>query len=139
MATTRYVNGGSGSNANSCTSSSTACKTIGHAISLAASGDSIMVAAATYTENLTLAKNVKVIGSTTATIIDGGAKGIVIKISAGVSGTLQHLTIRNGLALNGGGILNYGTLAIKSCIITGNQTKSLGFGGRRLEPRNGEN
>jgi hypothetical protein len=46
MATTWYVNRVSGSDSNKCTSSSTACKTIGHAISLALSGDSIMVAAA---------------------------------------------------------------------------------------------
>lgn len=49
--TTWYVNGVSGSDSNPCKSLTTACKTIGHAISLAASGDSIMVAGATYTEN----------------------------------------------------------------------------------------
>lgn len=52
--TTWYVNGASGSDSNNCTTSQTACKTIGHAISLASSGDSIMVAAATYTENVTI-------------------------------------------------------------------------------------
>ena len=39
---TWYVNGVGGGDGNSCMSSETACKTIGHAISLASSGDSII-------------------------------------------------------------------------------------------------
>jgi hypothetical protein len=50
--TTWYVNGVSGSDKNNCKLAQTACKTIGHAISLARSGDSVTVAAATYRENL---------------------------------------------------------------------------------------
>jgi hypothetical protein len=61
--TTWYVNGVSGSDSNNCMSSLTACETIVHAISLAASGDSVLVAAATYKENLTIGVNLKVIGS----------------------------------------------------------------------------
>jgi len=53
-ATTWYVNGVSGSDSNNCLSPLSAYKTIGHAISLAASGDSTMVASATYTESLTI-------------------------------------------------------------------------------------
>lgn len=45
--TTWYVNGVSGSDGNDCKSATSACKTIGHAISLTDSGDSIKVAAAT--------------------------------------------------------------------------------------------
>ena len=48
--TTWYVNGVSGSDSNFCASPTTACKTVGQAVSLAASGDSIRVAAATYKE-----------------------------------------------------------------------------------------
>jgi hypothetical protein len=60
----------------------TACKTIKHAISLASSGDTIMVAAATYTENLTIGISLKVIGSgARTTIVDGGG---VLKGSGGV-------------------------------------------------------
>ena len=70
--TTWYVNGVSGSNSNNCRSPTTACKTIGHAIALAHSGDSIMVAAATYTEHLTIGISLNVIGSSVGpTIIDG--------------------------------------------------------------------
>jgi len=61
--TTWYVNGVSGSDSTDCRSSLTACKTIGHAISLAATGDSISVAAATYVEHLTIGISLNVIGS----------------------------------------------------------------------------
>ena len=79
--TTWYVNGVSGSDSNNCMSAQTACKTIGHAISLASSGDSVMIAAATYTENLVIRVNLKLIGSgATKTIIDGGGIYRVITI-----------------------------------------------------------
>jgi len=54
VSTTGYVNGATGSDNNDCKSTTTPCKTIGHAIWLAASGDSISVAPATYTENVTI-------------------------------------------------------------------------------------
>jgi|SRR5215469_5322870 len=53
-ATTWYVNGVSGSDIQLCKSPTAAFRTIGHALSIASSGDAIMVAAATYTENLTI-------------------------------------------------------------------------------------
>src|ERR1700757_4048383 len=62
-ASTRYVDGVNGSDMNNCLSSESACKTIGHAVSLASSGDSIMVAAATYSENLTIGTSLTLIGS----------------------------------------------------------------------------
>jgi hypothetical protein len=52
--TTWYVNGVSANDANTCTSPTSACKTIRHAISLASSGDYIMVGAATYEARLLL-------------------------------------------------------------------------------------
>src|SRR5215469_10260417 len=98
--TTWYVNGTTGSDNNNCKSPTTACKTIGHAISLAASGDSISVAAATYSENLTISISLKIIGASAATtIIDGGRVSTVVTISsAGAQVTLSKVTIRNGLA-----------------------------------------
>src|SRR6266566_7135035 len=79
---TWYVNGVSGSNSNTCTSPTAACKTIKHAISIASSGDSIMVAAATYTENLTIGISLSIIGSgASTTIVDGGGMNTVVTIS----------------------------------------------------------
>jgi hypothetical protein len=121
---TWYVDGVNGSNNNSCKTHQTACKTIGHAISLASSGDSIRVAAATYAENLTIGFSLKIVGSGAGTtIIDGGGVDTVITIrNAKVYVTLSKVTIRNGLGVSGygGGVNNNGTLTINDGVITGN-------------------
>jgi hypothetical protein len=121
-ATTWYVNGVSGNNGNNCLSPTTACMTIGHAISLAASGDSIIVAAATYTGNLTIGKSLNILGSdATTTIIDGGGTATVVKITNTTAHvTLSKLTIRNGKAPSGGGINNFGSLTLSNSTVSGN-------------------
>src|SRR5215472_14990203 len=102
-ATTWYVNGATGKDTNNCLSPTSACKTIGHAISLASSGDSITVAAATYKENLTIGISLSVIGAgARTTIIDGGGVKRVVSISSG-NVTLAGLTIRHGFAPYGYG------------------------------------
>ena len=100
LANNWYVEGVNGNDANHCQAPQAACKTIGHAISLASSGDSIMVAPATYKENLTININLNVIGSgASTTIIDGGGGGTVVKIyNATAQVTLSKLTIRHGFA-----------------------------------------
>jgi hypothetical protein len=123
--TTWYVDGVHGNNSNNCMSSLTACKTIGHAISLASSGDSIMVAGATYYEHLTIRFSLRIIGSgATTTIIDGRRVARVVTIpNASASVTLSRVTVRNGLARTGGGIYNAGILTITTSIISGNQAQ----------------
>jgi hypothetical protein len=123
--TTWFVNGANGSDSNNCKSSSTACKTIGHAISLAASGDSIIVASGTYKENLRITISVAIRGSrAAATIIDGGGRNTVVTIAnAGTKVTLSSLTIRDGIAGgNGGGVANNGMLTISNSTLSGNTT-----------------
>jgi hypothetical protein len=124
-ATTWYVNGVSGSDSNRCLSATTACKTIGHAISRAHSGDSIMIAPSTYTENLSIGISLNLIGSgASKTIIDGLLAGIVVTIVNSSDVTVSNLTIRNG---SGGGIvrtLDAGGLSIISSVITGNRASS---------------
>ena len=120
--TTWYVNGVTGRDSNNCKSPTTACKTIGHAVSIAVSGDTIIVAAATYQENLTIGKSLKVIGSgASTTIIDGGRFKRVFTISTGVTVTLMRVTIQNGSTQqSGGGIYNSGVLTISTSTISGN-------------------
>src|SRR6516225_12134729 len=102
-ATTWYVNGVNGSDSRNCKSPLTACKTIGHAISLAASGDAVTLAAATYIENVTIPVSLTVTGSGASdTIIDGNASGSVVKIpDASTHVTLSNVTLRNGRAQGG--------------------------------------
>jgi hypothetical protein len=128
--TTWYVDGTTGSDNNDCKSLTTACKTIGHAISLAASGDSIRVAPATYSEHLTISISLNVIGSAASTtIVDGGGAGLVVYISnVSANVTLSQMTIRNGKYFLGGGIRNHGTLTINQCTLAQN-TAIRGFVG----------
>ena len=124
--TTWYVNGVSGSNSNDCTSATTACKTVGHAISLAASGDSIRVATATYKEHLTIGISLKILGSgAKTTILDGsGSIGRVVGISSAAHVTLSGVTITNGNSfVDGGGIINNGVLILLRSAVTGNRTQ----------------
>jgi hypothetical protein len=48
LANAWYVDGVNGSDTNNCETASAACKTITQAVSLASSGDSVMIAPATY-------------------------------------------------------------------------------------------
>jgi hypothetical protein len=125
--TTRYVNGVTGSDSNNCLSPTTACKTIGHAISLSLSGDSIRVSAATYKENLDIDFNLNILGSSAATtIIDGGGYNTVVTVpKSGTQVTLSKVTIRNG---NGHGIYNSGVLRVIDTILSGNLARYYGGG-----------
>jgi hypothetical protein len=120
-----YVDGVNGDDLNNCKSAQTACATIGHAISLASSGDSVMVAAATYTENLLIRVSLKITGSGAAsTIIDGGYIRVVYIPNTSTVVALANVTIRNGSAAGGGGILNRGTLTLTNSTVSGNTAGS---------------
>jgi hypothetical protein len=116
---TWYVNGVSGSDTNACTAPTSACKTIGHAISLAAVGDSIIVAPATYHETITIAISLNIIGSgARTTIVDGGGKVTVVSVSnATANVALSQLTIQNG---SPSGIYNLGVLALTNSTVRNN-------------------
>jgi len=139
--TTWYVNGVSGSNSNACTSAITACKTIGHAISLGVSGDSIKVAPATYKERLTIGISLKILGSNAkTTILDGsGSIGPVVVIAGATPHvTLSGVTITNGFSFgNGAGIINNGVLTLLRSAVTGNRSQSPCPSGRGCVLRGG--
>lgn len=128
-ASTWYVDGATGDDLNSCTSPGDACETIAGAAGKAAAGDTIIIAAGVYTENLFLS-NLNLIGAgIDQTIIDGSASGRVLRTSGSFSVT--HLTIQNGLetsTIGGGGIYNQGTLHLDFVKII-NNIASNGSGG----------
>jgi hypothetical protein len=112
---TWYVDGIHGNDSNDCKSFQHACKTIGHGIMLASSGDSILLARATYAESLTISFNLNVIGygasgvAVPAVVIDGQGRNRVVTISDTAQVTLSNLTIQNGF-LNGNGAVASTTL-----------------------------
>jgi hypothetical protein len=129
-----YVNGVHGSDSNNCSSPQTACKTIGHAISLASSGDAIKVAPGIYRESLNINISVEIIGSsaTASTTLDGGGESRVVAISPSANVTLSRLTVQNGYASSfGAGIYNAGTLTVNNSTVSGNvlDTPGSAFGG----------
>ena len=129
LASTWYVDGVNGNDQNNCKSWKDACKTIGHAISLASSGDTIKVAAATYTENLNIGTSLSIIGANASTtIVDGGGVNTVFTINSS-NATLSNLTIRNGYGYNGGGIYTSGTLTVTHCTVTANRSHGPNGGG----------
>jgi hypothetical protein len=120
-----YVAGVNGDDQNNCKSLQTACSSIGHAISLAASGDTVMIAAATYSENLSINISLKLTGSgATSTIIDGGGLRVISILNSKAIVGLSKVTIQNGVASGGGGILNWGTLVVTNSTIRGNSAGS---------------
>jgi predicted outer membrane repeat protein len=134
---TWYVNGVRGSDKNSCETAGVPCKTIGHAISLTSPGDSVVVAAATYPENLTIPHNLRIIGAGAATtIIDGGGVASEI-VNSGHRAVVavSGLTFRGGNGPgDGGGLYNcMSTMTITDSVIAGNGARqgagALGYGG----------
>jgi len=106
--------------------------TISSALLDAVSGDTIYVAAGTYTENITLKNGVNVMGAGAAdTTIDGSGDSDSVVVAPGISsGTVfDGFTVTNGEAGVGGGMyLNNSSLTVTNCIFTGNLA-SLNGGG----------
>ena len=106
--------------------------TITAAVSVAAAGDTILVAGGSpYFERLTIDKSLNLIGEGAAsTIIDGAEIGQVIRITFAVTVTLTGLTIRHGQSgpgyladQSGGGIHNeLARLTLNNVVVSNNQT-----------------
>lgn len=122
--TALYVDGKQSSDDRDCKTRQTACKTIGHAISLASPGNVILVGPATYAENLTINFDLGIIGSgAPATVIDGQRVDTAITIpNRNIHLVLARITISNGVSEgDGGGIVNNdGVVTIYDSRITGN-------------------
>lgn len=88
--------------------------------------------------NLTISKNIKIIGngSRDKIILDGKGNRTIFRISKNINVTLINITFRNGYSsslytsVNGlsGGISNSGNLSISNCIFMNNRAMSSGGG-----------
>ena len=74
----------------------------------------------TLASQLTVSKDMTIDGGAVSVTISGNGVARVFYINAGVTATLDHLTIANGFGGAGGGIYNFGTLTVKNSTITGN-------------------
>ena len=81
--------------------------------------------------NMTIDKNMKIIGETqTGTIINGTGTNWIFNITSGVNFTVQNLTLTNATAAKGGAIYNEGNLTATNCTFTSNKaTISYVYGG----------
>ena len=95
--------------------------TIQAAIDAAAPGAIIHVCAATFLENITITKDLTLLGAgQDATTVDGGARGSVVTVPPGVTAAISHLTLTNGRVElsdaigwgSGGGVHNEGSLIL---------------------------
>jgi hypothetical protein len=98
------------------------------AIDDAEPGATITICAGTFTGNLTIAKDLTLVGTgEDATTLRGNGNGTVVTIEAGTV-KLQDLRITGGAGAEfGGGIYNAGTLTLTGCTVTGNNTDN-GYG-----------
>jgi len=114
--------------------------TIQAAIDAASSGDTVLVSAGTYVENLTLdirnaGITLKSESGADSTIIDGNINGSVIAINGARNTTVDGFTITNGSGIGfgsttrGGGIfINNNNVTIQNCIIYNNEVTAFGGG-----------
>lgn len=92
------------------------------AVDAAKPGATIFLWPKRYYDNVDVNKNLKIIGSgALLTTVDGQKLGSVFTIDQGVTATLSDITIKNGQASSGGGVLNNGgALTLRRCELTGN-------------------
>ncbi|MDP6416339.1 MAG: right-handed parallel beta-helix repeat-containing protein, partial [Gammaproteobacteria bacterium] len=128
-----------GSDTHGCGYQGSPFATIQAGINAASSGDTVTVAAGTYTENINFSgKSIKLIGASAATtIIDGNASGRVVLMNTNESSTtlLKNFTIQNGNASGtnyenyGGGVHIYGAdPTLENLIIKDNISTYYGAG-----------
>jgi hypothetical protein len=112
-----------------------ACRhdTVQAAVDDANNGATLSLCAGTFTETIAIIKNLTLIGMGDGdgpgnTILDGADAGRVVVIGEGSTATLQNLRITGGnVTDDGGGIVNFGALALTGCTVSGN-TANIGGG-----------
>lgn len=96
------------------------------AITAAASGDTITVAAGTYHEDVTIDRGVTIQGATGA-VLDGspGSGAPHLTVPSGVTASVSGMTITSAAPIGSGGIANSGTLTLRDCVVNNNHNTPL--------------
>ena len=117
----RHAN--SGNDNNDCLSASAACKTIGHAITLAASGVPIMLAPGDYTETITIPFSLNIVGGNAqTTAFSGGYGGPVVTIPEEFPVSVVNISGEDEKRYSdsdGGGISDLGQPTVLDSIVSG--------------------
>lgn len=105
-------------------------KTIQAALDCAAGGDIIVIAAGTYTENLSISKDITLQGASAASVtVNGAGIGRVVTVDAAVTVKLSGVTLTNGSAADGAGIYSSASsLSLSDLSISGNTATTRGGG-----------
>jgi nitrous oxidase accessory protein NosD len=121
-------------NASAASAPNCAKQTIAEGIATVDPGGVVMIREGTFSGNLIVAKDVTLRGVNSAsTTIQGSGSDRVIRISAGYTVTIQHVTITGGnqtgyTSGGGGGIRNSGNLTLSHSVVTGNYGEPKGGG-----------
>lgn len=125
--TLRYVATSGSDSGNDCTDSGNPCRSIPHALFLANTGDTIQVGEGEFTGTLMIDKDLFLFGAgQDLTAIDGGGTSSVIQVSINSTSVISGISIINGHAYEGGGILNEGDLTLFQITLTGNKSDAVG-------------
>lgn len=104
------------------------------AINAAQTGDRIIIAAGTYTENLLMfaplaAKTLTLMGRGAArTIVNGNLQDCVLQIDTGYTVTVRDMTLTNGDCDAAGGVVNHGTMTLTNVSLSHNVGEQTGGG-----------
>jgi hypothetical protein len=97
------------------------------AVDAARNNDTILLAAEYFSENVLVTKRLTISGAGAfVTTVDGGGSGSVFVIDSTIV-TITDMTIQNGSATSGGGILTLGSaadLTLQNCEVVGNTASS---------------
>lgn len=99
------------------------------AVDAAAAGSTITICQGSYDGNVTIGKNLTLVGAGADDTKLKGTGGSVVTVAQNVTATVSAVTISGGTGtpnegfLEGGGVFNRGTLTLIDVVVTGNQAE----------------
>jgi hypothetical protein len=103
--------------------------TVAEALGVAVDGDVLHIASGTYAENLFIAEDLTLLGTSGAatTILDGGLLDTVVTVESGATVAIDGLTLTRGRGF-AGGLRNLGSVTLRNSTLSGNVGEGGGSG-----------